>query len=130
MTVMTSTARTVRRVLALVFLAGAAACGDSGTGLGPVEEITELPRQLSTSEEEVIRAGNRFAFDLARRVSAPDSNFFVSPFSASVALGMTMNGADGETWSQMRATLGFGELGQEEINASYRDLIELLTSAT
>lgn len=103
------------------------ACADSPTGSGPVERITELPRSLSVAEEEVIRAGNRFAFDLAGRVVRPDSNAFVSPLSASIALGMTMNGAEGETWTQMRETLGFGDLSQEEIDASYRGLIELLT---
>ncbi len=37
-----------------------------------------------------------------------------------------MNGAAGETWSQMRDMLGFGNLAEEEINASYKSLIELL----
>ena len=43
-----------------------------------------------------------------------------------MALGMTMNGADGETWNQMRDVLGFGSLAEEEINASYKSLLELL----
>jgi serine protease inhibitor len=43
-----------------------------------------------------------------------------------MALGMTMNGARGETLDEMRATLGFAGMSQEEINASYRDLIAML----
>jgi len=39
---------------------------------------------------------------------------------------MTMNGAAGDTRDQMRRTLGFGDLTQEEINTAYRDLVELL----
>ena len=87
----------------------------------------ELPRALSATEVEVIGAGNRFAFDLLREASRPGDNLFLSPLSASVALGMTMNGAEGETWNQMRDALGFGGLAEEEINAGYASLIQVLT---
>ena len=53
-----------------------------------------------------------------------------SPFPrspASMALGMTMNGAEGETWNQMREALGFGGLTEDEINAGYASLIQILT---
>ena len=91
-----------------------------------VEEITRLPRALTAGEVEVIRASNRFAFDLLAQVNRAGDNLFLSPLSASMALGMTMNGADGETWDQMREVLGFGSLAEEGINASYKSLIELL----
>ena len=87
----------------------------------------ELPRALSAPEVEVIGAGNRFAFELLREASRPGDNLFLSPFSASMALGMTMNGAGGETWNQMRDALGFGGLTEEEINAGYRSLLQILT---
>lgn len=102
------------------------ACGDGPVGPEPVEEITELPRALTADELQVIDASNRFAFDLLHRASHPDTNLFLSPLSASMALGMTMNGTAGETFAQMRTTLGFGDLGLEEIDASYRSLIDLL----
>ncbi|MDE2974732.1 MAG: serpin family protein [Gemmatimonadota bacterium] len=91
-----------------------------------VEEITRLPRALTAGEVEVIRTSNGFAFDLLAQANRADENLFLSPLSASMALGMTMNGAAGETWSQMRDMLGFGNLAEEEINASYKSLIELL----
>jgi serpin B len=56
----------------------------------------------------------------------PGQNVFLSPLSASLALGMTMNGARGETFDAMRHTLAFGNLSQAEINQSYRGLIDLL----
>jgi len=113
-------------VLPAVLLA-LAACGDPPTGpSGGVDEITELPRSLSATEVQVIDASNRFAFDLLKKASHPDSNLFLSPLSASMALGMTMNGAAGETWDQMRQALAFGGLPEEEINASYQSLLELL----
>ena len=88
--------------------------------------ITELPRALSASETEVIGASNRFAFGLLAQANRPNENLFLSPLSASMALGMTMNGAAGETWNQMRGVLGFGGLSEEEINAAYASLLELL----
>ena len=91
-----------------------------------VEEIMRLPRALTAGEIEVIRASNRFAFDLLAQANEANENLFLSPLSASMALGMSMNGADGETWNQMRDVLGFGSLAEEEINDSYKSLIELL----
>ena len=114
----------VAGVLLLLTLVG---CGESLTGPSDgVEEITELPRALSAAEVEIIAANNRFAFDLLAQANHPGDNLFLSPLSASMALGMTMNGAAGETWSQMRDALGFGSLAEEEINASYKSLLELL----
>ena len=43
-----------------------------------------------------------------------------------MALGMTMNGAAGATFSAMRQTLGFGALSQPEVNAAYAGLIRQL----
>jgi serine protease inhibitor len=99
--------------------------------LGPRGEPGEirLPRALSAQERSLIDAGNTFAFELLRQAprERPDSpNVFLSPLSASMALGMTMNGTGGDTWSQMRDVLGFAGLDESQINRGYRDLIELL----
>jgi serine protease inhibitor len=51
---------------------------------------------------------------------------FLSPLSASMALGMATNGARGETRAEMLATLGFGGLTVGEANRGYRDLTRLL----
>lgn len=106
----------------LALLAGA--CGDSPTP--PVPEITELPRSLSAAEREGIQASNHFAFDLLRAAGRADASLFLSPLSACMALGMTLNGAEARTYAQMRAALGLTALSREQINASYRDLIALL----
>ena len=106
-----------------------AAAGCEGPVTGPsdrVDAITRLPRDLSAAEVEIIAANNRFAFSLLAQANLPDGNLFLSPLSASVALGMTLNGAEGETWSQMRNVLGLENLAEEEINASYQSLLELL----
>lgn len=103
-------------------------CGLFPTGPGEPKEITELPRPLTQSERTLLEAGNRFGLDLLG-VLAPDhrdENLFFSPLSASMALGMTLNGAAGETHAQMAGMLGYGGLSQAEINASYATLLELL----
>ncbi|MDZ7780755.1 MAG: serpin family protein [Gemmatimonadota bacterium] len=103
-------------------------CSDpSGPPSG--DPITELPRSLSVAEQEVVNRSNGFGLELFRRVTAADerANVVLSPLSASMALGMTLNGARDETLDAMRATLGFDGLSADEINDSYRDLIDLLT---
>jgi serine protease inhibitor len=106
---------------ALVFAACADPTGSSGAG-------GRLPRPLTDSEKAVVGASNQFAFALLGRVNAaqPGDNLFISPLGVSMALGMTMNGTAGETMSEMRGMLGFGSLPLDEVNASYRSLIELL----
>jgi len=103
-------------------------CGSSGTE--PSEPITSLPRQLTLAEVQVIAESNTFGFDLLKEVdgardeSAP--NTILSPFSATMALGMALEGADGETFLAMRDALRFQGLAREEINASYRGLLDIL----
>ncbi len=105
----------------------AAGCGN-GSPTGPVKEIAGLPRSLSVTESALVASGNDFAFRLLGRLygAAPDSNLFAAPLSASMALGMTLNGAAGTTFDQMGATLGYGNLTQDQINQGYRDLLDLL----
>src|SRR5215218_5491439 len=119
------------RSFTIVTLALVAACSSStepdATKPGPI--LDALPRALTGGEQKVIGAANDFSFALFRQLSAArsDSNVFSSPLSASMALGMTMNGATGTTYDEMRATLGFGASATEtEIGESYKSLIALL----
>ena len=115
-------------VVVIALALGQTACSQ-GTGPGGSEPITELPRDLSASELALIESSNGFGLELFGQVVAEDErpNMVLSPLSATMALGMTLNGANGSTFDAMRATLGFAGLSQDEINASYRDLIDLLT---
>jgi hypothetical protein len=86
------------------------------------------PRDLTAAERQLAESDNRFGLKLFRALSedSPGENVFISPLSISMALGMTLNGAAGETFDAMRGTLRFQGLEQEEINRAYHDLLDLL----
>jgi serine protease inhibitor len=100
-------------------------CSDNPATPPPSGQSTDL----SEAEKVLIESDNEFGLKLFRQISAAqgDSNVFISPLSVSMALGMTLNGADGTTQEAMAQTLELSELTQEEINQSYRHLIDLLT---
>src|SRR6478736_5011767 len=119
--------RPIRRTAVVVVVGTIAACSDV-TGPSPSSTLTHLPRELTAGEQQVLRAGNAFSLALFRQLAKAQAgkNVFVSPLSASMALGMTMNGARGTTLDAMRATLGVGTADLQQINAGYKGLIELL----
>ncbi len=92
--------------------------------------LTALPRALTTSERGIVDAANAFSLALWEQLvtAQRDSNVFVSPLSASFALGMTMNGAANQTLDEMRSSLGFGTMPMTDVDAGYKSLIALLTS--
>jgi serpin B len=105
------------------------ACRES-TSPSPAPEtpLTALPRALSASETKIVAASNEFAFDLFRtgNVAQHKSNVFISPLSASMALGMTANGANGATYDEMRTALRLSGATREDVNGGYQSLIALL----
>jgi serine protease inhibitor len=110
----------LRRLATVLLVAG---CGSSSTGPGgdPPPILTELPRSLSPSEIRIVEGANAFAFDLLReatRALSPDSNAFLSPLSAAMALSMALNGANGETWDAMRRTLRLEGMAEAEVDGA------------
>jgi len=106
-------------VLALAL--AAAACDGSTSGPDNQEPV----RAFTQQELQVSSANTRFGLDLLRGVHAraTEPNLLISPLSASMALGMTLNGARASTWDAMRSALGFGGLAESDINEAYRGLI-------
>ncbi|MFQ5753922.1 MAG: serpin family protein, partial [bacterium] len=86
-------------------------------------------RELTTLEKRLVASDNKFGFKLFKEVvkAEPDTNVFISPLSVSMALGMTLNGANSTTKEAMEQTLEFAGMTTDEINQSYKSLIELLT---
>jgi serpin B len=100
-------------------------------------DLNNLPEpikiELRSSEIEMVRSDQSFAFNFLSYVYAEESaeennSFMISPLSLSMALAMTMNGADGETKSVMLEALKLKGFSDEEINSYYKKLREALLS--
>ena len=83
---------------------------------------------LNLKAAEILEADKAFGFDLFREVStlSQEDNIMISPLSVSYALGMTYNGAAGTTLEAFKEVLHFGDLTPEEVNESYKDLMDQL----
>jgi len=100
------------------------------TGPDPYNEPPHTSPEITDADKQLVNSTNQFGFKLFREINeseATDKNIFVSPLSVSFALGMTYNGADGETRDAMAATLELAGLSPEEINRSYRHVIDVLS---
>ncbi|MCX7909092.1 MAG: serpin family protein [Ignavibacteria bacterium] len=96
-----------------------------------VQNVTEVEkpiRPLNEVETRLISNSNDFAFKLFKEVNKENTgkNLFISPFSVSIALSMTLNGARGETFEEMQSTLSFENLTMEEINSAFKELFPML----
>ena len=115
------------QTLFFLFLLAALAwqCSENPANSPPTSE----PIDISEAEKTLIESDNKFGLKLFQVINEAqgDSNIFISPLSVAMALGMTLNGADGTTLDAMEQTLELSGLTMEEINESYRHLIDLLT---
>lgn len=120
-----TTMRQMKRLLLILSIFIFAACQDSG--IAPDNEPNL--RMLSVAELQAAKSSNDFAFNLFRNlpVEATD-NSFISPLSVSMALGMLLNGAEGDVQQSILNTIDFNDLTGEEVNEGFRDLTTLLLS--
>ncbi len=105
------------------------ACNDNKSDEMASGITTPKVLQLTQKQEKMLKVSNDFTFNLLREVRSIEEkeNIVLSPLSASMMLGMVMNGADGETLSQLKKSLGFNDdYSMEEINEYYKQLIEAL----
>jgi serine protease inhibitor len=71
----------------------------------------------------------QFAFDLAKRVVQDEGaakNVFVSPLSLHMALGMILNGANGQTAQEIQKTLNLDAQTLASANSTYQNLMQNL----
>lgn len=118
-------------LLPLLFPLAFITCKSDVAGPGDDGPKGELPRDLTALEKELVDADHSFSYDIFARTVAYDQeeeNVFISPLSISMALAMTLNGAEGQTFEDMRKTLALDGMELEEINSSFQSLIELLVS--
>lgn len=86
--------------------------------------------ELRKKSAEIIKADQLFAFELFNEVIgiSEEENIMISPLSVSYALGMTYNGSAGTTLDAFADVLHFGELTNQEVNESYKDLMGQLVT--
>ncbi len=119
----------MERILGTSFLCAAIAAVTLEFGctnaVSPDKQLQSL--NLNSTEKQVVSASGSFGLNLFGKIAEQESgkNFFISPLSVSTALAMTLNGAAGQTYDDMRKTLGLDGLSNDEINQSYRNLISL-----
>lgn len=113
--------------LAIIFVAGTtgqmASCEKQPERTLPSDPV-EI--ELTLKQREVVTSANRFAFDLFKPVVAgeePGTNIMISPFSITSALSMTLNGAAGETFDAVKASLRYDAMSLDEVNDTYRKLV-------
>ena len=95
---------------------------------GPAPDPADIV--LSEKSLQLVKSDNSFSFNLLSKIPEDHQrNMMVSPLSASPALSMTLNGANGETKTAMQNTLGLQGLSQDEINQIYLDLVSALKKA-
>jgi len=80
---------------------------------------------------KLVKGNNEFGLTLFRELFAakPEDNIFVSPTSIALALGMTWNGALGETRQEMADVLGLGDLTLDDVSRAGSALLSALQSA-
>jgi serpin B len=116
--------------LAATLLTALSACGGGTADPGSSGGSTPPPGQLARSDkprltaavpdediEQLTQDDAAFAFDLLRHAGGAH-NFFMSPHSISIALGMTYGGAREQTAAQMKQALHF-ELPDERLHAAF-----------
>ena len=94
------------------------------------DPIEKEPKKivLHKKSAEILEADKAFGFELFREINSlsDEENIMISPLSVSYALGMTYNGAAGTTLEAFDEVLHFEGLTTEEVNESYKDLMDQL----
>ena len=110
-------------IILLAFLVTVPSCEKKPV---PDEEIPQLI--LREKSAEIIEADRQFAFELFNEVleQNDEDNIMISPLSVSYALGMAYNGASTGTLEAFNNVLHFNDLSRDEVNRSYKDLMDQL----
>lgn len=115
--------------VAVIFVSGS--CNKENNDLNMKDLPDPIKIELRSAEQQIVKSDQDFAFDVFGKVfteeaSGDDQNFMVSPFSLSMALAMTWNGAAGETKTAMQHTLKMSGYANDDINGYYKKLKEAL----
>lgn len=109
-------------------------CNSLNTGNEGTSDDKENPYTpiiLTTKQSGFVRSGNLFAGRLIDKIDENartnnEEGWIVSPLSLQIALGMLLNGAQGETATEICRMLGYGAGETAEVNAWCRLMLEQL----
>ncbi len=89
------------------------------------------PKEITAPEKQVVKSSEQFGLELFKKINknSGDKNIFISPFSVSSAFGMLLNGADGQTYTDIKSVLKLSGDTQDKINRAYKSLNNYLPSA-
>ena len=115
------------RLAALLVVLAVAACDTSRSHV----PVSPTPIDLTPLATQLIGQSTAFGLDLfAETAAGRDDNLMLSPLSASIALTMLLNGADGATYDQIRAVLGYdADQDLDAVNRAYQSLRNQLLAA-
>lgn len=107
----------MKKLALLISLAAFTACTDKNV---PESASVNIPAEFSAKTTS-------FAVDFWRAYEKENGgSYFLSPLSLNIALGMLLNGTEGETKAEIQKMLGFSDADMAGINASYAELITKL----
>lgn len=100
-----------------------AACKKGGVGPNkdPGKDLV-----LSATEQQQVGPGNAFTLKLFKAdvgILENNKNLIISPLSVSFAMGMTSNGASGQTLTDIRKTMEVDGFTEDQVNSYYHNLI-------
>ena len=98
----------------------------SGMAQSSLQRITS-PNVPGSDSQTLVDGNNAFAMDIYKALRSTNGNLILSPFSISLALGMTYAGARGETEAQMADALHF-DLPQEDLHPAFNALDQELAA--
>lgn len=119
-------------LIGIVLLGG---CADNSPYVNPFDRyyanLAPEPVNTAPIAEETQQACHKFAADLLQQLDTPGENLFFSPFSLMIVLGMTLNGAQGETHRQMVQALGYDpdQFDEKTFNQQMHSLLGILKTA-
>ena len=119
--------RTLASLSIVLIFAGLINCNGNIVESDDIEP--DPPRELSESEKAIAESDGAFSYRIFRETVKFDDtadNLFISPLSISMALAMVLNGAEGETHSQIKETLGLSGVDEAEINQNFLSLMNYL----
>jgi len=91
-----------------------------------MKDINPNTIEITAMDKKNINAMADFSMDLLKQSISKDKNTLISPTSIYLALGMTANGAAGETLKQFETLLGKRTLSLSDLNKNYYALAQKL----